>query len=140
MTTADPSSEISSSTAAAGPTLPDRWPLLDVLRGLAALWVILYHLSPSAQWDRLLPGFLSFSGVGYLGVTIFFVISGYCMAVSARRVQSKIRDRDAANQPPNTWQFGWDFLLRRAWRIYPPLWCSMLVLAPLPYLKAMMLG
>jgi peptidoglycan/LPS O-acetylase OafA/YrhL len=50
---------------------------------------------------------------GWLGVTLFFVVSGYCIAASA--------DREA----------GWRrFAWRRAWRIFPPYWASLvLVLA-----------
>lgn len=52
------------STTAAAPRLR-QMPGLDGLRALAVTAVIVYHLSPSA-----LPG-------GYLGVDVFFVISGY---------------------------------------------------------------
>jgi len=40
-------------------------PALDGLRGLAVAAVVVYHLSPD-----LLPG-------GFLGVSVFFVLSGY---------------------------------------------------------------
>jgi peptidoglycan/LPS O-acetylase OafA/YrhL len=43
---------------------------LDILRGLAILLVVIYHLKLNIFNYRLLPG-------GYLGVDIFFVISGY---------------------------------------------------------------
>jgi peptidoglycan/LPS O-acetylase OafA/YrhL len=52
------------STTAAAPRLR-QMPGLDGLRAVAVTAVIVYHLSPSA-----LPG-------GYLGVDVFFVISGY---------------------------------------------------------------
>ena len=58
---------------------------LDAWRGLASLWVVLYHTSAplsdkfnlSAQRAYDLP--LN----GYLGVSVFFVVSGYCIAHAA---------------------------------------------------------
>lgn len=71
---------------------------LDGIRTLAVLGVIIYHLFPSQ-----LPG-------GYLGVTIFFVVSGYLIT-------------DLLNQE---WiQYGridiWGFYKRRFQRLYPAL-------------------
>lgn len=51
------------STAAAAPAAAPRWPALDGLRGLAVLAVMAYHLGH-------LEG-------GYLGVDLFFVLSGF---------------------------------------------------------------
>jgi peptidoglycan/LPS O-acetylase OafA/YrhL len=47
-----------------------------------------------------------------LGVTLFFVISGYCIAASA----------DAHHRRTDS---PWRFLRRRFWRIYPPYWFAM---------------
>ena len=56
---------------------------LDLWRGLACLWVVLRHVaSESFAANRAVaavPGF-GFMALGYLGVPIFFVISGYCIA------------------------------------------------------------
>lgn len=53
-------------------------PGLDGLRGIAILGVIGYHLAPG-----IFPG-------GFLGVNLFFVLSGYLMAVtSGGRRQAK---------------------------------------------------
>ena len=54
----------------------------------------------------------------YLGVPIFFVISGYCIAASA---DSSRRKGDSP----------WTFLKRRFWRIYPPYWASLVGLIAL---------
>lgn len=72
-------------------------------------------VAQSAPW---LDGF---AAKGSSGVTLFFVISGYCMysAASATR---------AHGRPP------WSFLLRRLRRIYPPFWASVLAVVLIPYL------
>lgn len=77
--------------------------LLDAWRGVAALWVVLLHCSgegiprPVGQ----------FSLLGLLGVPIFFVISGYCIANAA------LRSLDAPRPLAH-------FLTARLRRIYPP--------------------
>ncbi|MBC7851981.1 MAG: acyltransferase [Pirellulaceae bacterium] len=58
--------------------------------------------------------------IGDLGVPMFFVVSGYCIAVAAR---SAIR-----NDLPWT-----HFLFRRLKRIYPPYWLSILVVVSIPF-------
>ncbi|QEL15199.1 acyltransferase family protein [Limnoglobus roseus] len=89
-----------------------RHALLDPLRGLAALWVVGYHLACFAGEESPLgPRFFA---LGYFGVPMFFVISGYCLTAAARRAL-------LTGQPPLP------FLLRRMARIYPPLWAAILV-------------
>ena len=89
------------------PPAPSRLAGLDGLRGIAVLAVIGYHLNI----DVLLPG-------GYLGVDIFFVISGFIItALLLRRLDS---------------QGGIDFVTfyqRRAQRLLPPSLALMAVLA-----------
>lgn len=77
--------------------------LLDAWRGAAALWVVLLHSSgadPSVS-------FFQFSLFGLLGVPMFFVISGYCIAHAA------LRSLDTPRPVSH-------FLLARVKRIYPP--------------------
>ncbi|MGV9561115.1 acyltransferase family protein [Streptomyces sp. NPDC003480] len=88
---------------------------LDGLRGLAALYVVLFHC-------RLLsfPGFPHDSGPAWLGwmmygriaVVFFLVLSGFSLALSPAR---------------NGWRLGGAarFLRRRAWRILPPYWAAL---------------
>ena len=52
---------------------------IDGLRGLACLFVVLFHMD-----EHWLPG-------GYAGVDIFFVISGYVVTLSMRRVRTGAR-------------------------------------------------
>ena len=52
-----------------------RYPLLDPLRGLAAVWVFTHHLVYSTG-SAVLPEY-RLACVGYFGVPLFFVISGY---------------------------------------------------------------
>jgi peptidoglycan/LPS O-acetylase OafA/YrhL len=53
----------------------------------------------------------SLSRLGWVGVHIFFVISGYCITVRAQR------EREAKH-------WGGRFLLDRAWRIFPLFWAA----------------
>lgn len=46
-----------------------RWPALDGVRGIAVLIVVVYHLE--------LPSWFPFSRGGFLGVELFFVLSGF---------------------------------------------------------------
>lgn len=98
-----------------------RYAMLDVWRGLACLLVVFHHAGQSLGWSEI-----QGSGARWLtvltlrdmnlGVSLFFVISGYCIAASA---ESNRRRSD----PP------WSFLTRRLWRIYPPYWAAMLAFA-----------
>lgn len=71
---------------------------IDGLRSLAVIGVILYHLTP-----RFMPG-------GFLGVTLFFVISGYLMTDILLN-EWKERQKIGLKQ----------FYIKRARRIYPSL-------------------
>ncbi|WP_323753762.1 acyltransferase [Marinobacter sp.] len=89
----------------------------DGLRGFAALWVVLYHLWSALQrrdtdWVW---GYVSdFFEYGFLGVDIFFVLSGFVIAYSltGRFIDNLFVPR---------------FLVRRSIRIDPPYWLTIVL-------------
>ena len=103
-----------------------RWERVDELRGLAALAVVACHLSVSAYlnapnldggpWPWLaLP-----LGFGYLGVPLFFVISGFCIHLPYART---LAAADPEMATPD-WK---RFFARRFWRLYPPYLAALVV-------------
>ena len=92
---------------------------LEIARGLAALFVFCFHIQ--AYIAEASPTLGSLARYGYMGVPIFFVISGYCMAASAHQVLR--RNRSAGS-----------FLRKRFLRIDPPFWASIIIIMVTPYL------
>ncbi|WP_330346760.1 acyltransferase family protein [Streptomyces sp. NBC_00582] len=90
---------------------------LDGLRGLAALYVVLFHC-----WLYTFPGYPDSSApqwldvlmFGRLAVVFFLVLSGFSLAISPAR---------------HGWWSGGvaEFLRRRAWRILPPYWAALVM-------------
>ena len=131
--------------------MKNHFPILDPLRFAAALGVAVFHLmfwSWAGSSTGVAPGFehyvsaglqfqsaAPFTWFGWVGVEIFFVISGFVIANSASNVSAR------------------EFLVGRALRLYPAVWvCSTLTFIVLllfasgsasefigPYLKAMLL-
>ena len=87
---------------------------LDAWRGLACLWVVLYHTSAplgdkfNLQAHRVFDIPLN----GYLGVSIFFVLSGYCITHAA--TQALTRENGV-----------FSYAKARFRRIYLPYWISL---------------
>ncbi|EIK46724.1 Lct55 [Cellvibrio sp. BR] len=79
---------------------------LDLLRFIAALAVVLYHYT--AQPNPTFPQIAQFTQFGYLGVPLFFMISGFVIAASAERRSPLI------------------FMISRAARLYPAFWIGVL--------------
>ena len=84
---------------------------VDALRGLAALSVMAFHYT--TKYDEL----FQFSGTppfnaswGYLGVNLFFVISGFVIFMTLERTQRAM-----------------DFVVSRASRLYPAYWAAILL-------------
>lgn len=101
-----------------GSLLGGRLQSIDALRGIAALGVVLYHSviqTPNAvpnnffRWPVNLLQFVS--SFGYIGVFLFFVISGFCIHLQWAKSR-------AAGKPQPI-QFG-SFWRRRIRRLYPP--------------------
>ena len=106
------------STPPTAPPGPTRLRGIDALRGIAALGVVFYHAVE--QGKNVLPNnileypvrFVQFaSSFGYIGVFLFFVISGFC--IHLQWAKSK-----AAGLEPEI-RFG-SFWRRRIRRLYPP--------------------
>lgn len=59
-----------------------RLPGLDWIRGAAALWVLFYHVDITLQKSKYfgLPPLSLITSVGYRGVELFFLLSGFVMA------------------------------------------------------------
>ena len=101
---------------------------VHALRGLAALWVVLFHAfsfralagSSLESWP-LLTRYLFEDGRG--GVAIFFVISGFVISHSLREAQVNLA-------------FIGLFMARRSIRLDPPYWLSMIVVVTLGYATA----
>jgi peptidoglycan/LPS O-acetylase OafA/YrhL len=104
----------------------------DGIRGLAALWVVLFHASEGGHLDRLkavLPAVVSTAlfDWGHLGVAVFFVLSGFVMAHSVRKY-------------PFTPAFGGRFMLRRLLRLTPPYYASIVFVIAYVSGKALVQG
>ena len=103
------------------PPRSGRFESLDHCRGLACLLVVIYHstivylasAAEGAAVPRWLSGVLEFTHQLNVGVALFFVISGYCIAAAADAARR--RDSGIAN-----------YFVRRFRRIYPPFWVAVL--------------
>ncbi|MEO7213276.1 acyltransferase [Mucilaginibacter sp.] len=77
---------------------PKRYLELDALRGMAAIFVVLYHFTLGQDvWWRF--------NLGVTGVDLFFIISGFVIFMSINNVAS-----------------GTEFVINRICRLYPTYW------------------
>ncbi len=61
-----------------------KYPLIDVLRGVAALLVVFYHVIEVGEWKSFpISGFALLPRIGWVGVDLFFVISGFVIGKTA---------------------------------------------------------
>ncbi len=112
---------------------------IDALRGLAALMVLVYH-ARSSMWVGIGSTYSEYglslnpnAWLGYfslpfsyggLGVTLFFVLSGYCIHRRGAKLLAQSRASD----------LNWNsFAIRRFWRIYPTYFCALLLTVTIDY-------
>jgi len=104
MTAATHATEVPGTKRASGRRLRE----LDSLRGIAAVGVLLFHLSTTAndhyhQWPFEVPW-------GHFGVELFFVISGFVILMTLEKSAGVT-----------------EFLISRVTRLYPTYWCAVLL-------------
>lgn len=91
-----------------------RLPGVDLLRGIAVLAVVAIHVPHYAVGGWREHPFFLFSvaaDFGYLGVSLFIVISGFCIH----------RKAALSHLQTGRYEFDWRaFWVRRFWRLYPP--------------------
>lgn len=80
-----------------------RYKELDALRGVAALMVVLFHLT------MVVPSYNMFLKFGKTGVDLFFILSGFVIFMSLQKVAT-----------------GKDFIINRVSRLYPTYWTSVI--------------
>lgn len=86
---------------------------VDGLRAIAALWVVLFHIHAFSHVRIAhLPGADLFLRSGYMGVSLFLVLSGFCLYVPFAAGR-------AARFRTGT------FLVRRFWRLMPAYYASL---------------
>ena len=96
---------------------------VEGLRGVAVLWVIVFHcfvLRPGDPWMRALAAspLAPIAGNGYLGVDLFFLISGFLLAMPW------FLHAQGRRPPPSMGRF----YARRFWRIAPAYYVQLVLL------------
>jgi peptidoglycan/LPS O-acetylase OafA/YrhL len=92
----------------------ERFTYIDALRGLAAVWVMFHHfifghMNAVSAHGMAAEALRTVAAHGYLGVEIFFVLSGFVISYSVRNASITPR-------------FVGLFALRRSVRLDPPYW------------------
>ena len=84
---------------------------LDALRGVGALLVVIYHFTTIFENEYGHPQPFPFHlNIGYYGVHLFFIVSGFVIYMTLERTRSAK-----------------DFLISRLTRLYPAYWASLLI-------------
>lgn len=99
------------------PPAHPNFPAIDMLRGFAALLVMMYHVLIFGQWRDVSQGGLWILwGRGFTGVDLFLVISGFVIALTALK-----------GHATHGSSFRAGFARRRFWRIAPLYYLTTLV-------------
>lgn len=100
-------------------------PVLTGLRGFAALWVYLYHVWGTSGHPQFILTIAAVTfdftppvSLGGAGVTIFFVLSGFLLALPFAEWQAGLRVRPPSGR----------YLLRRLLRVFPAYYAQLAVL------------
>ena len=120
--------------AAASAQYASRVDALTGVRALAAGWVVAYHLwlnaaKPALAFGALHLDFVPFVSMGWLGVDIFFILSGFVLTWQVLH-----QGRDAGLQPfarATFWRDARSFMARRILRVHPAYLATLSVLLPL---------
>ncbi len=82
---------------------------IDILRGCSAIAVAVFHFN--APYPALPDVYHGMARQGWIGVSVFFVLSGFCISAAASKQKGGVTM----------------FWFRRLMRIYPPYWASLLL-------------
>lgn len=102
-----------------------RYHLIEILRGCASVAVVFFHSldRPSTGVPSGLAPFVNAATYGWLGVEVFFAISGWCIA---ERLAKAVRRGESVGH----------FLIERALRIYPTCWAVLVLMMGLRLLAS----
>lgn len=109
-----------------------RFSLVQAARGLAALWVVLFHASEGHHIEAIKASTPSWLyaivfDAGHYGVAVFFSLSGFVIAHSIRNADFSAR-------------YFFRFALRRSIRLDPPYWASMAFVVAMAAVSASVIG
>lgn len=105
----------------------NRIQILEPLRGLAALGVCLFHFTNGGNINTI-EALKNFGSYGWLGVEIFFVISGFIIPLSMYRAGYKLGNNSVK------------FIIKRIIRLDPPYIVSLIIVIILMYASSIMPG
>ena len=105
-----PDSSTGSTNLVSPPTKGRTYPAIDALRGFAAVTVVIYHVIAHFEWKSFpsIPYVTTWLKRGWMAVDMFFVISGFVIALSALNLLERNRS-----------QYMREFCQRRLARIVP---------------------
>ena len=109
-----------------------KFTLVQALRGIAALWVVLFHAAEGKHLETIRAAaptwlFESIFDAGHYGVSIFFALSGFVIAHSLRHADATPR-------------FAGRFILRRSIRLDPPYWATIALMLGQQMIEARIKG